>query len=79
VCSSDLDLIIKFPTTGVILLNEDATSIVEVSFNGNTVHEELNPALATKGMSYDRRTISSIWLRLKSGSSAIISVRAWNG
>lgn len=72
------DLIIKFPTKGIILLNEDASSIVEVSFNGSAVHDELNPTLASKDVTYDNRTVSLIWFRLKTGASAVVSVRAWN-
>lgn len=72
------DMIITFPTKGVIFLNEDTSSIVEVSFNSTTVHDELNPANASKDIAYDNRTISVIYFRLKTGSSAIISVRAWN-
>jgi hypothetical protein len=67
-------------TQTVMLLNEDATNIVEVSFNGNFVDEELNPTLPSRGLSYDFRPLSKIWFRLKSGSPgpAIVSVRAWS-
>jgi hypothetical protein len=70
------DAIITFSTQGVIIINEDTSSIVEVSFNGNTVHDELNPAIS-RGFTYDDRVVSKIWLRLKTGSSAIVSIRAW--
>lgn len=72
------DIIIPFSTQGLMLLNEDAAAVVEVSFNGNTVHDELNPTLPSKGVSYDNRVASLVWLRLKSGSSAVVSVRAWS-
>jgi hypothetical protein len=76
---SSPDLIIPFPTQGLMLLNEDSTNIVEVSFNGNTLHDELNPAQPSKGIAYDNRVNSLVWLRLKTGSAgpAIVSVRAW--
>lgn len=70
------DLIIPFSTQGVILYNEDATAVVEVSYNGTTVHDELSKALLPT-ITYDNRVICLIWLRLKSGSSAVVSVRAW--
>jgi hypothetical protein len=70
------DAIITFPTQGVLILNEDAASVVQISFNGYSVAEELNPVIV-KGVSYDFRTISKIWLKITSGSSAVVSIRAW--
>lgn len=71
------DIIITFPTQGILLLNEDAASVVQVSFNGITVDDQLDPTLPSRGVAYDNRVISKIWFRLASGSSAIVSVRAW--
>lgn len=71
------DLFIPFSTQGISFLNEDGASIVQVSFNGNAVHDELNPSLLSKSVTYDNRVISKIWFKLTSGSSAVISVRAW--
>jgi len=71
------DLIITFPTQGLLLLNEDPNNIVQVSFNGITVDDELNPSLPSKGIAYDNRVVSKIWFRMSSGSSAIVSIRAW--
>jgi hypothetical protein len=71
------DLIVTMPTAGFLLFNEDSTSIVQVSYNGTTVHDELNPALASRGIAYDNRTVSTIWFRLSSGASAVVAVRAW--
>jgi hypothetical protein len=72
------DAIVTFTTNGILFLNE-GSGTVEVSFNGNTVHTELNSADASKGMVFDNRTVSMIWLRVKSGSSGPISIRieAW--
>lgn len=75
--SNTCDLFIPFSTQSISFLNEDGTSVVQVSFNGNTVHDELNPTLPSKGVTYDNRVISKIWFKLTSGSSAVISVRAW--
>lgn len=71
------DMLITFSTQGLLILNEDNSSIVQVSFNGNTIHDELNPVLPSRGIAYDNRVVSGIWFKLVSGSSAIISVRAW--
>lgn len=71
------DLIIPFETQGIILTNEDATSVIEVSYNGTTIHDELSKAVLPSIPYYVRRN-SLIWFRLKSGASAIMSVRAWS-
>jgi hypothetical protein len=71
------DIIIWFPMQTLLLLNEDASSIVQVSFNGNTVHDELNPTLPSRGIAYDNRVVSLIWFRLSSGASAVVSIRAY--
>lgn len=73
------DTVITFSTQGVMFLNESTTGIVEYSFNGKDVHGELDPTTVTKAITFDNRVISTIWLRVKSGSSGpiIISIHAW--
>ena len=73
------DIIISFTTQGIMLLNE-GSGIVEYSFNGNTVHGELNSASASNGLSFDNRVVSMIWFRIKSGSVGPINIRidAWS-
>lgn len=73
------DQIITFSTQGVLLLNE-GTGVVEVSFNGNTVHCELDSTNVTKGLAFDNRVISLIWFRVKTGSTGpiTVSVNAWS-
>lgn len=72
------DMFIPFVTKGVSFLNE-GTGIIEVSFNGTTVHDELNTStIGSKFLLYNSRVVSLIWFRVQSGSSpSIISVRAW--
>lgn len=73
------DMIITFPTQSVMFLNENTSGVIEYSFNGTTVHGELDPTLPSKAMTFDNRVISLIWFRVKSGSSGPITVRvdAW--
>lgn len=71
------DLIVPFSTQGILMLNEDSTSVIEVSFNGTTVHDRLDPANPSRGVSYDNRVVSLVWFRLASGASAVVSFRAW--
>lgn len=74
------DMIIPFVTQSVIFLNEETSGVIEYSFNGNTVHGELDPTLPSRGMVFDNRVISLIWFRVKSGSSPGLTIRvdAWS-
>jgi hypothetical protein len=75
---ADCDVVITFSTQSVMLLNL-GTGVVEFSFNGNTVHGELNSANPSAGLTFDNRVISKIWFRVQSGSTPPInvSVMAW--
>lgn len=72
------DLIITFSTSNAKFLNE-GTGVIEYSFNGNHVHGELNSANVTQALSFDNRVISTIWFRVKTGSTGpiVVSVQAW--
>jgi hypothetical protein len=72
------DMIIWFPTQGVQFLNL-GTGVIEYSFNGSTIHGELNSANATAGLTFDNRVVSMIWFRVQTGSTGpiLISVQAW--
>jgi hypothetical protein len=59
------------------LSNETAGSVVEVSYNGNFVQDELDSTQTTKFVQYNNRPVDTIWFRLKSGSAATVSVRCW--
>lgn len=81
-------MIITFPTYGVIFTNlaldgytdgYTGNSIVEYSFNGQTVHGELGSNDNNISLTFENRVISLIWFRIQSGSSGPIpiSVQAW--
>lgn len=75
------DVIIPFSTQGIILLLETAGSVVEVSFNGTTVHCRLDSNIANglgQRFDFNNRVDSLIWFRLVSGPSPIVSVTAWS-
>jgi hypothetical protein len=76
--NASCDIVIPFTTQAVMMLNL-GSGVVEMSFNGNTVHGELNSANPSAGMAWDNRVISKIWLRVQAGSSApiTVSVMAW--
>lgn len=84
------DMIINLlePTYTVIMTNLTATSstdgyasgsVIEYSFDGNTVHGELGSSTTNFSLTFQNRVISTIWFRVQSGSSASItvSVQAW--
>lgn len=72
------DIIITFSNRSLFFMNE-GTGVVEYSFNGNTVHGELDSTKDSKTLKFDNRTSALIWFRVKSGSSGPITVRvdAW--
>lgn len=63
---------------GYSLSNETGSTTVEVSYDGNSAGDELNSAQATKFVQYDNRDVCKIWLRITSGASAVVVVRAWS-
>jgi len=73
------DMIVTFLTQGVMIVNE-GSGAVEFSFNGNTVHGELDSTTPTTSLTFNNRAVSKIWFRVKSGSSGpiTISVNAWS-
>jgi hypothetical protein len=72
------DGIITFSTQHVIFTVEGtANQVVEVSFNGTTVHCVLNAGdSAYKTIAMPTRRVSKFWLRA-SGGSPVVSVQAW--
>jgi hypothetical protein len=72
------DMIVSFTTSNAIFINE-GSGIVEYSFNGTTVHGELDSSKITASLTFNNRKICKIWFRLKTGSSGPIkiSVQAW--
>jgi hypothetical protein len=76
--NTNADMIITFSTQTVMFLNV-GSGVIEYSFNGNTVHGELNSANLSAGKSFDNRVISKIWFRVQAGSVApiTVAVEAW--
>jgi len=73
------DLVITFPTQGIMFTNETSASVVEYSFNGSTIHGVLDGTAGstTRVVMFDNRVASLIWFRLKSGGTATITTTAW--
>jgi hypothetical protein len=56
-----------------------ANSVLEYSFDGNTVHGELGSCFQNVSLTFQNRVISTIWFRVQSGSTGTpnVSVQAW--
>ena len=75
------DIVITFPTRNVTFISYGSTTnnTVEYSFNGNTVHGDLKPTTPSASLEFDNRTVTTVWFRLKAGSSGPVDIRieAW--
>lgn len=70
----------NFISAGLLLLNESLVSgdIIEYSFDGTTVHGNLDPDLPSAGISRDSSHESAIYFRLKTAGSAVtVRVEVW--
>jgi hypothetical protein len=76
--NTDADIIITFPTQTVTFQLESGGG-VQYSFNGNTVHGDLNAPsgglIFSSNLTFQNRVISKIWF-LASGSS-VVRIEAW--
>lgn len=72
------DMLVPFKTQGLKFYNV-GSGVIEYSFDGITVHGELNSANATASIAFDFRIVSCIWFRVQTGSSGTITVEvhAW--
>lgn len=62
---------------GIFVLSTSASDIIEISFDGESVHDRINPYYV-QGVFYDNRHAGKLWLRKQSsGSSVTVQVSAW--
>lgn len=74
------DLIIPFSSQGIIFILETANSVVEISFNGTTVHARLDSTIANgiaQRLDFNNRVDSLIWYRAVSGANPIVQCLSW--
>lgn len=69
---------IWFKPEAIILVNK-STAVVEYSFNGTTVHGELDGTAGspTKSLTFYTRIQNKIWFRVKSGGPGTIQIHSW--
>ncbi len=73
------DIIIPFQTkTGGVILSIEGTGTIEYSLNGNVAHGELTNGGNRQQIHFSNRSMSLMWLRVKSGSGLSIVVEAWS-
>lgn len=70
--SSICDVLITFPTYTVTFQLESGGPI-EYSFNGNTVHGDMQTGKASASLTFENRVVSKIWFR----GTGVIRVEAW--
>lgn len=64
--------------SGLSLINEGAT-LIEYSFNGNTLHGDLTPNTPSQGVIFDQRRVTAIWFRSPDGGANKVRIEAWSG
>lgn len=69
------DIQIPFVCQGFSLSNQTG-SVVSVSFDGFTDHDELDTTLVTKFVQYDNRVVSKMWFKVPSATATVV-VRIW--
>lgn len=74
--TDDCDMIITFPTQGV-LFSLEGTGVIQYSFNGNTIHGEMDSSKSSKDLTFNFRNITKIWFKLISGGPLYVRVEAW--
>lgn len=71
--NTDADIIITFPTYTVTFMVASGVGPIQYSFNGNTVHGDLNGTGPNNILLFQNRVISKIWFK---GTGAV-RVEAW--
>lgn len=71
----DADMVITFPTYTVTFQLE-GTGVIEYSFNGNTIHGEMDSTKQSINLVFQNRVISKIWFKTLSGTPTV-RVEAW--
>jgi hypothetical protein len=74
---SDITIPFRNSNMGFSMIFE-GSGIIEYSFNGNTVHGDMDSTALTKGLVFDNRKISAVWFRLKTaGAGVTLRFEAW--
>lgn len=55
----------------------EGTGIIEYSFNGNTVHGDMESGSLTESLFFNNRNVMGIWFRIKEGPGGPVRVEGW--
>ena len=73
----DPQVTFNFVPDGFTFLNRGAAKI-EYSFDGTTLHGDLDPADSSKSVAFNSRVEDRIWFRAPAGASTV-RVEGWGG
>ena len=66
-----------FLSQGIAFLNKSVLYKLQYSFDGTTLHGDLDPADESRGIIFDNRVESKVWFKAVDGY-AIVRVEAWS-
>lgn len=72
---TNADIAVTLTSKNSLLFINQGPGVVEVSFNGLSVHAELNTSTGTSNLIINDPSIVKVWFRLKSGAPSIVSVQ----
>lgn len=73
--SPDIDFSFRHSNLSFSMVLESGSGVVEYSFNGSTLHGDLEIGTPTEAIFFDNRPVSKIWFRAKTGAAIGASVR----
>lgn len=73
------DIIIPFRGNPSFSLVNEGTGTIEYSFDGYNTHGDLIPGGPTASLSFEKRGVNLIWLRLTSGAASAVRLEATDG
>jgi hypothetical protein len=70
----------NFNSIGIALMvqDDDATNVIQYSFDGETVHGDMVPTYPSEAIIFDNRVASKVWFRRATpGGPVIVRIEAW--
>jgi hypothetical protein len=73
---ADTQFLFRFSNLTFSLVWE-GTGVIEYSFNGETVHGDMENGQPTQAIFFDDRVVPGIWFRLVSGAGGDVRIEGW--
>lgn len=82
VSSTVFDTVVSwnFNSVGIALMvqDDDATNVIQYSFDGETVHGDMVPTYPSEAIIFDNRLANKVWFRRATpGDPVLVRVEAW--